>query len=329
MKRELCFHTPLKCIAAWNSDEEKRRKSASGGIAHALAELCLADGGVFVGTRYDESLRPIVAKAEHIEELEAYKGSKYVQSVMGAEIIKDIEAELNAGRQVTFVGTPCQVAALYSSLDEEYENLLTIDLMCHGTCPTSYFTEEIDHLRKQYKIDFDDVRFRDNEGHSFHLTFWKDGKLVKDIPGYCEYYFAGFLYGVSMREICYSCKYARPERVGDVTLGDFINLGKEKPFDHKVENVSAVLLNTKKAESVWSKLLSKNTEIKGEERDYSERLSYPYSVLKPFPKDPRRAKFMALYPKYGFVRSIRKTLRPKVWRSRFWQFLRDHNINIV
>lgn len=328
MNKELVFHTPLQCIAAWNSNIEKRRKSASGGIAHALAEHIISEGGVFFGTRYDENLKPVVAKAEKLEDLEAYKGSKYVQSFLGAEVLKEIEQELDKGRKVLFVGTPCQVEAVYVSLGNNYENLLTVDLMCHGTCPTSYFIEEIDYLRKKYKIDFDDVRFRDNEGHSFHLTLWKDGKLVKDIPGYCEYYFAGFLYGISMREICYSCKFARPERIADITLGDFINLGKHRHFAHKVENVSVVLLNTHEAQSAWRKLTVFNADIKFEERAYEERMSYPYSLLKPFPKDPRRAKFLKLVPNYGFVSAIRKTLWTKVWRSRFWQFLRDCHINI-
>lgn len=325
---QLQFNYPKKCIAAWNSNREIRRRSASGGIAHLIAENCVSNGGIFVGTRYDENLRPIVAFARTVAELEAFKGSKYVQSFLGAEILKQIEQELKTGRQVTFVGTPCQIAALYATLEGDYENLLTVDLMCHGTCPTSYFTEELEHLRKEYKIDFDDVRFRDNEGHSFHLSLWKNGLLVKDIPGYCEYYFAGFLYGITMREICYSCKYARPERIADITLGDFIGLGKETTFSHPTENVSAVLLNTDKAIFVWEKLASTYADLKFEERNYEERLSYPYSLRKPFPKDPRREKFLALYPKYGFVRSIRKTLWPKLWRSCFWQFLREHNIKV-
>lgn len=323
MKREILYREPAKCIAAWNANADVRRKSASGGIAHALAETCMSRGGAFAGTRYDQSLKPIVAIARDKRELEAYKGSKYVQSVMGAEVLKEIEHILKTGQQVTFVGTPCQIAALYATLEQDYQNLLTVDLLCHGTCPTSYFTEELEHLRKEYRIEFDDVRFRDNEGHAFHLTLWNKGQLVKDIPGYCEYYYAGFLYGISMREICYSCKFARRERIADITLGDFIGLGSLSPFEHDKTNVSAVLLNTEKGLKAWNELLEHNPEIKWEERSYEERLTYQYSVLKPFPKDPRREKFLKLYPKYGFVRSIRKVLWPKLWRSCFWQFFRD------
>lgn len=329
MKKELPYRSPLQCLAAWNSNTEKRRRSASGGIAHALAEHIIAERGVVFGTRYDADLTPVVAKATSVAELEAFKGSKYVQSSMGAELLSDIKQELSTGKQVLFIGTPCQVAAVYSTLDGDCENLLTVDLMCHGTCPTSYFTDEIDYLRKYYQLEFDDVRFRDNEGNAFHLTLWNKGVKVKDIPGYCEYYFAGFLYGITMREICYSCKFARPERIADITLGDFIGLGSKTPFAHKTENVSAVLLNSHKSQVAWRKLMVFNREIVFEERDYEERLSYPYSLLKPFPKDPRRQKFLALLPRYGFVKAIRRTLWPKVWRSRFWQFLRDHHINII
>ena len=81
------------------------------------------------------------------------------------------------------------------------------------------------------------------------MTLWDNEKLLFNKSGRCEYYFAAFLYGISLRESCYSCKYAKPERISDITIGDFIGLGKYVYFNHPKENVSAVLLNTEKENS--------------------------------------------------------------------------------
>ena len=40
---------------------------------------------------------------------------------------------LKNGQQVLFTGTPCQIAGLYAYLHKDYDNLLTLDLACHGT----------------------------------------------------------------------------------------------------------------------------------------------------------------------------------------------------
>lgn len=58
--------------------------------------------------------------------------------------------------------------------------------------------------------------------------------------------YKGFLLGVSMRENCYSCNYSKPERVSDITIGDFIGLGKTIPFDFPTHNVSSVTTNTQR-----------------------------------------------------------------------------------
>ena len=58
-------------------------------------------------------------------------GSKYVQSRIG-ETYREAVACLKAGRDVMFVGTPCQIAGLRSYLRKDYEGLLAVDILCHG-----------------------------------------------------------------------------------------------------------------------------------------------------------------------------------------------------
>ena len=59
------------------------------------------------------------------------RGSKYVQSRIG-RTYRQAKEFLESGRPVLFSGTPCQIRGLKLFLAKEYENLLTVDLVCHG-----------------------------------------------------------------------------------------------------------------------------------------------------------------------------------------------------
>lgn len=249
---ELAFHYPKTCYASWIKDSEKRKICASGGIGTILSEYVLGIGGVVFGSRYNDSLVPIMTYMESVLDLDYFKGSRYVQSIVGNETFQKVKAFLNDGRMVLFVGTPCQVAGLMGFLRKEYENLITVDLICHGVSPTKYLMEEIGWLSQKYHTKgIKDIRFRGNDGNNFRLTLWnKDSRKLFPGTNYREkilrlsesqqYYITGFLKGITMRENCYTCNYARPERISDITIGDFIGLGREVPFSYPTNNVSSV-----------------------------------------------------------------------------------------
>lgn len=59
-------------------------------------------------------------------------GSKYLQSKIG-NTYKEAERFLKQGREVMFVGSPCQIAGLRTFLrNKDYPNLLAVDFLCHG-----------------------------------------------------------------------------------------------------------------------------------------------------------------------------------------------------
>ena len=63
--------------------------------------------------------------------------------------------------------------------------------------------------------DIADISFRRKA--SFQL---RDGATAVDTPGVVDRYLIAFLEGLDYTENCYSCAYARRERVSDLTLGD-------------------------------------------------------------------------------------------------------------
>ena len=122
---------PLEIFAAKNPNEQIRKESSSGGIFTMLAESTIDAGGVVFGVKWNEHFEAVHAYTETKEGLGAFRGSKYVQSQVG-ETFKQAEQFLKQGRQVLYSGTPCQIAALKLYLRKDYENLLTVDIICHG-----------------------------------------------------------------------------------------------------------------------------------------------------------------------------------------------------
>lgn len=335
---------PQKCFASWLNDKAKRSTCASGGIATIIAEFVVKHKkGVVFGTAYDESLNPRTIFTDNISDIETFKGSKYVQSVISNSTFKDVEQFLKSGRFVVYIGTPCQIAGLITYLKVEYSTLITVDLICHGVSPTAYYRAELQHLSKRYKLkNLSNVRFRGNDGMDYRTSFI-DRFFPVDRTNFClslwsnergkpilkysrdsrhSEYLAGFLLGVTLRESCYSCDYAKPERVADITLGDFIELGKHKPFAFKTTNVSSVTLNSNKGNAFYKEVAAIMPDLVNIERDYKERLEYKPSLIHPFARHPLTSQFRELYVKVGFPIAIRKTLKKSLRQQRFW-----HNVS--
>lgn len=318
------FHSPLACYAAFRADSGARRKSASGGVGAAIAEYVVREKrGVVFGTAYDAGLVPVTVAVEDIDGLEALKGSKYAHSVVPVDLYRRMRGLLDEGRFVVYIATPCQIAAAIKAIGPGRENFVAVDLICHGVAPTRYFADSVAALKakKRYR-GLDDITFRGNDGSGFALSLWSGGKLLSRRRWDESPYFAGFMLGVTLRENCYSCMYARPERVSDVTIGDFIGLGSEKPFPYPSGNVSSVTVNTGKGAEFYSGLLAATPSLLSVGRDYSERLRYRPSLLEPFARHALTGKFRLRYLRGGTVKALAQTLGPRVVRNRFFSAAR-------
>lgn len=137
---------PLAVYAANNNNEDIRLKSSSGGIFTLLAEQIISEGGVVFGARFNENWEVVHDYTEAIEGLEPFRGSKYVQSIIGDNFIK-AKQFLTDGRKVLFSGTPCQIAGLKKFLRKEYENLLTVEVVCHGVPSPMVWRDYLDYKR--------------------------------------------------------------------------------------------------------------------------------------------------------------------------------------
>ena len=173
--------------------------------------------------------------------------------------------------------------------------------------------EEVKHISSEKRLsNITNVRFRGNDSKNFCFSLWNNDRCVYNKRGYTSYYLAGFLLGVTLRECCYSCPYARPERVSDITIGDFIGLGWHIPFKYSTVNVSSVLINTKKGETFYKQVSNYSPKLQNIERDYKERLEYKPSLVEPFKRHSLNSIFRVTYLKGGYIYASRRVLKDEV-----------------
>lgn len=272
--------------ALWS--EKDRTASSSGGAFSAFARKVLAEKGMVWGAAFDGMLKCRHFRACNLNDLSALRGSKYVQSELGGSFSK-IKKELQQGIRVLFCGTPCQVAGLYSYLHKDYENLLTLDLVCHGVPSDAVFQAYLSKLSKKKRIDIEGLEFRSLSGWGIATTV-KLGNKSRLLYGYDNLYMQAFDKSALFRRSCYSCRYARLPRVGDCTIGDFWGIGRHgTPFRHDVSRgVSLVMANNAKGEKALSGLAG----VFIERRTLEEALAENHNIIHPSVKHPQRDKII-------------------------------------
>lgn len=241
-----------KVFACWAKDE-MRAKGSSGGIFACIAEFIIDHGGIVYGAAFENGCRKLrhVGVTSKGDLYKIYK-SKYLQSEISNSYI-EVKNYLEENKLVLFSGTPCQVDGLKSFLQKDYDNLYTIDILCHGVpSPMAYnkFLDEIANDKKIEKVDFRDKKY--GWGTLLNVTL-ENGIVHYDY--YNGNYFRAFLSGLSMRESCFTCKYSHPKRVGDITLGDFWGVSNyQKSLDDK-KGTSLVLCNSIKGLNLFEKII--------------------------------------------------------------------------
>lgn len=85
--------------ACINKDEFIRLESSSGGLFTLIAEEIINNGGVVFGAGFNEQFEVYHSYVETKDDLDKFRGSKYVQSNTGYTY-KQVKDFLNQGRKV-------------------------------------------------------------------------------------------------------------------------------------------------------------------------------------------------------------------------------------
>ena len=236
-------------FAAYSNDDNIRLNSSSGGIFSVLAKTVLREGGVVVGVGYKDPTHLEFKIVETEAEMKDLRLSKYFQANVGL-IYKTVKKLLQEGRKVLVSGTSCQVAALYAVLGKRlFENLTTIDIVCHGVPSQKVFEKYIQELESR-KGKVVNTNFRDkvsgwkrfsltNIFESEYVGICKESKILRE-----DTFMQAFLDNLCLNKSCMNCNYGKLPRIADITLGDYWNIAKHHPEMDDDKGTSVVLLNT-------------------------------------------------------------------------------------
>ncbi len=215
---------PLRVLAAVNTERPVRERSSSGGLFLLLARQTIARGGVVFGARFDDNWQVLLDYAEDIRGLEAFVGSKYVQARTGTAF-RDAQAFLKAGRRVLFTGTPCQIAALRRFLGRDDDNLLAVDVVCHGVPSPKVWDLYLRSLGETGRLEAVNFRCKAQGWRHYGLQLRfapKAAGAKRELlqPAMQNPYMRAFLNDLTLRPACYACRVKGGRSQSDLTLGD-------------------------------------------------------------------------------------------------------------
>lgn len=290
----------IACYAAHETDRKELLSCASGGVATALSRAVLEAGGWVCGVRYGEDFRSThYICTNHPQDLAALKGSKYIQSQKNG-IFPLVRERLEKGL-VLFVGTPCDVGALKGYLGGDHPNLLACDLIRHGITSPRVGVEYIDHLEESLgaPIASFTVRHKVDAWYPAYLRGEAENGKTELMPFFDTAY--GYAFSYFLRPSCYRCSFKGENRLGDITLGDYLGMDPEHP-GYQREGVSAVMVNTSKG-LPWMERLSGIELIPVE---YGDILSKNKRLSVSSREKPQRNVISRLLPCKGLLEACRE-----------------------
>ena len=315
---------PQTVYAAKANDDALRLESSSGGVFSLLARQIISDGGIVYGAAIRETdLSVYHCSAENEEELSWLRGSKYVQSDVG-DTYCSVRSQLDAGRNVLFSGTPCQVAALRNCLARDYENLICAEVICHAAPSPMAWKKYLQKRAAESEQGLGSARpeavinrrisfRRKNCGwkrFSLSLRFANDKEYLLDLRA--DTFLRGFLSELYNRPSCHNCSVRELRSGADITLGDYWNVHQRLPQMDDDAGTSVVLVNSDKGAMLMSKIAHRCDMV---ESDYDDICRTNPAIYRSSPPNHKRTNFFQLIGMgVDFDVAVDKLLRRTLWR---------------
>ena len=300
--------------AVKNKNENIVANSRSGGIFTAISDLILDENGTVYGSVLTKDFLASHIRVENKEERDLMLGSKYIQSKIG-DTYREVKRDLDDGKKVLFTGTSCQVAGLQKYLRRQYDNLVCIDILCHGVPSPKVWKKYLKWQENKNKSKVNRVSFRNKTefGWRAHVeSLWfENGKVI-----HSQVYRNLFFTNTNLRPCCYECKYKSIIHPGDITIGDYWKIEKAAPEFDDNKGVSLVLINNEKGVKIFEKtkdsIVCKQTKIEDSMQPALERASVPLYNRKQFWDDFNNKDFDYIarkYAEYGCINNLKKKLK--------------------
>lgn len=319
--KEIQFAEPETAYAAWREDAQRQKGSSSGGVAAALYEMAIDKGWYIVGTCQNENLVPYLKVTNSPEDIEKFKGSKYVQA-NPQMVYKEVRDLILEGKTVLFIGTPCQCQAAKSIVDDP-DKLYTVELICHGVPSQKVLKDYLSWIESQKNRKVTELSYRTPYGEE--LTLKSGGRRIWKRKRPDDFYLTGFNDGLILNDACYQCKYAKPERSNDLTIGDFWGIGKQEPFTGPGRKVSVIAVNTVKGRE----LLKGCDTLVCHKREYKEAVDGNSQLQAPKKKHPQYEEFWSNYRQAGIEAAMKATIYKSVQKRYVVRMMKQFPKDIV
>lgn len=303
---------PADVLAVKNRNGGDRMASSSGGVFIALAENVVAGGGTVFGAVFDDGWQVAHTCADTVGGLRPMMGSKYVQSRVGGAYAR-AEKLLKEGRKVMFTGTPCQTAGLRSFLRKEYDNLLAVDIMCHGVPSPGVWRRYLeDNFTNNGGMRITAINFRDKrkEGWARYNVVIRGTDVDRERELSASVYVAnpfmrGFMADAYLRPSCHRCPFKHGASGGDLIIADYWGAARAVPDFADDKGVSLVIVNTEKGRKAVAAIDAdmRRTTLEGEER-------YNGGINRAAPEGKARRRFFdGMARGLGFNAAVERVLR--------------------
>lgn len=245
-------HLDVELLSAQAKNEELLKEVTSGGAATLLAEKLFDNGYKCVGVVYDNEhdfAKHICATSK--EDLERFKGSKYIQSYTFTAFKEALDKGLNSSKVAVF-GTPCQIYGIdrYLTLRKRREDFILIDIYCHGT-PSLHlwqkYAVEVKSLIQKSKFDKVDFRSKIKGWGNYYVVVVVDGVRAFVSNRKKDEFYQLFFSNLMLNAACKDCMLRSSLEYTDIRVGDFWG----NCYDNDTKGVSAITLVTERAKCLY------------------------------------------------------------------------------
>ena len=283
----------MKAIACYSKDIISRMNSSSGGIFFLLARQVISRNGVVYAAVYTDNFNVEHCRIINEKDIEFAMGAKYAQSHLG-NTYANVKSDLENGKNVLFVGTPCQCGGLKSFLNGKDKGMIYVDFICHGVPSHKVLEKYLTEVSKNEKIISLNMRDK-TTGWEYYSYSWKyitaSGKEAV-IKSHKVPYMKGFSSNLFLRPSCYNCCFKGINRLTDLTLADFWGVETQMPRMSDNKGTSLILIHSDLGNEIINSI---STYIVAKEADSYSALKRNPSALYSAQYNKKRDIFFGLF----------------------------------
>lgn len=239
------------------NDDEIRKESTSGGAFTAIADYVIENNGIVFGVGFDDNFKVCHQSVKTKKQLGKFRNSKYVQSDPKATF-KEVKEWLLKEKIVCFSGTACQIEGLKSYLGKEYDNLITVDVVCRAVPSPLLWEKYLEYRQHNKKIK--KAFFREKYyGYKYsNLSLYDENGILYHNGIETDPYLRMFFSNIACRPSCYNCHFKEQLHKADFTIWDCFEVEKfEQSFDDD-KGTTRILLNSEKAIEIFDTIKDKH-----------------------------------------------------------------------